>query len=78
MLKIYSQFDSNASKQEILSKQWKSFCDFHLGNYKQTLEEYQNLKKVDSPDVDRNEIAINIAVCMFYLGDYEKYFSQKS
>lgn len=63
------QFDTNAAKQENLTKQWKAFCDFHLGNYKQALEEYQNLKKLDSSDIDGNEIAINIAVCMFYLGE---------
>lgn len=39
-----------------------------MGNYKQALEAYQHLKKIDSSDIDNDEIAINIAVCMFYLG----------
>lgn len=66
------QFDTNASKQENLTKQWKSFCDFHLGNYNQALEEYQSLQNIDNADIDGNEIAINIAVCMFYCGMYSE------
>lgn len=41
-----------------------------MGNYQQSLEEYQNLKNIDNADIDGNEIAINIAVCMFYCGMY--------
>lgn len=64
------QFDPNAAKREHLTKQWKAFCDFHLGNYKQALDEYQSLQNIDNADIDGNEIAINMAVCMFYCGNY--------
>lgn len=39
-----------------------------MGNYRKALEDYQELKKLDSADVIGNEVAINVAVCMFYLG----------
>lgn len=55
-----------------------SFCNFHLGNYKQALEEYQNLLKIENSDVNKNEIAVNIAVCMFYLGKEIHESQQKS
>lgn len=45
-----------------------AFCDFHLGNYKESLDQYQNLDAIKS----NKEVAMNIGVCMFYLGMYEE------
>lgn len=48
----------------MLSKQWRTFCNFHLGNYKEALNDYRDLKAQSTDDV----LAMNIAICMFYLG----------
>lgn len=56
-------------KQEALIKQWTAFCNFHLGNYKLALDEYEKLRKSDHQDVGGDEIELNIAICMFYLGE---------
>lgn len=45
-----------------------AFCDFHLGKYKNCLSQY---KKIYS-DSESKEVALNISVCMFYLGLYEE------
>lgn len=57
---------SVSKTQETLSKEWTAFCDFHLGNYRKSLDEYESLKGVDRIDDEANRL--NIAVCMFYLG----------
>lgn len=73
---IIFQFDPNAKKQDLLTKQWIAFCNFHLGNYKQALDDYVELKKNDS--LDGKAIDLNIAVCMFYLGNERKFVILKS
>ncbi|XP_037039467.1 intraflagellar transport protein 56 [Bradysia coprophila] len=49
-----------------LIDQWTAFCNFHLGDYAKALEQYQSIRK------DENTVAINVAVCMFYLGIYQE------
>lgn len=61
----YLQFSFSKSHQS-LSKEWTAFCDFHLGNYRKSLEQYEALKEADG--IDDGENRLNIAVCMFYLG----------
>lgn len=63
------QFNASAVTQEALIKQWTAFCNFHLGNYKLALDEYEKLRKSDDQDVGGDEIELNIAICMFYLGE---------
>lgn len=63
------QFNAGASRQEALIKQWTAFCNFHVGNYKLALDEYEQLRKSDDADVNGNDIELNIAICMFYLGE---------
>lgn len=68
------QFDDNNNDRDILKRQWRSFCDFHVGKYKQALDEYQNQASLDNIDVGKNEVTVNMAVCMFYLG-YNRFSS---
>lgn len=63
------QFNASAVKQEVLTRQWTAFCNFHLGNYKLALDEYEKLRKSEHEDVGGDEIELNIAICMFYLGE---------
>lgn len=44
-----------------------------MGNYKQALNEYEELKKNDRLDIDGKIVELNIAVCMFYLGSYKQH-----
>ncbi|XP_030565661.1 intraflagellar transport protein 56 [Drosophila novamexicana] len=44
--------------------QWIAYCNFHLGDYQQALNQYQAL---NDP-----QLSLNVAVCMFYLGLYEE------
>lgn len=67
---MFVKFNASAIKQEILVKQWTAFCNFHLGNYKLALAEYEKLRKIESVDIEGKEIDLNIAVCMFYLGEF--------
>lgn len=62
------EFGDGNKRNELLTKQWLVFCDFHLGNYKKALDQYENLKQ--SEHVETKENDLNIAVCMFYLGMY--------
>lgn len=65
---VLFQFDDTTNEHDILKKQWRSFCDFHVGKYKQALDEYQNQASIDNVHVDKNEVWVNVTVCMFYLG----------
>jgi intraflagellar transport protein 56 len=47
---------------------WMAFCNFHLGDYKLCLEQFE---KMYEKNKDVKDIALNIGVCMFYLGMYE-------
>ncbi|XP_055305612.1 intraflagellar transport protein 56 [Sitodiplosis mosellana] len=49
-----------------LSKQWRTFCNFHLGNYKEALNDYRDLKTQSEDSI----LIMNVAICMFYLGMY--------
>ncbi|XP_055703170.1 intraflagellar transport protein 56 [Phlebotomus papatasi] len=51
---------------------WGAFCAFHLGDYRKALEQYEVIRKGSKGAVPANEVDINIAVCMFYLGMYEE------
>lgn len=60
--KDYDDIDENAKEL------WMAYCNFHLGDYKTALEEYEKIYEKHS---DVKDIALNIGVCMFYLGMYE-------
>ncbi|XP_026317759.1 intraflagellar transport protein 56 [Hyposmocoma kahamanoa] len=52
---------------------WSAWCWFHLGDYMQALERYQRVQareKLDERIADN--VAIDIAVCYFYLGMYKE------
>lgn len=51
---------------------WGAFCAFHLGDYRKALEQYEVIRKGSKGAIPANEVDINIAVCMFYLGMYEE------
>ncbi|XP_065084670.1 intraflagellar transport protein 56 [Ochlerotatus camptorhynchus] len=54
---------------ELLKELWVAFCNFHIGDYKDALDQYE---KIYSDDQTQKDVALNICVCMFYLGMYEE------
>lgn len=59
--------------------QWKAFLHFHLGDYQKALEQYQKLITTIMADnslkdnkKEMDDIKLNVAICMFYLGLYEE------
>lgn len=65
ILKLSKDYDDEDDREKAL---WMAFCDFHLGDYKSCLTQYE---KIFSEN-ESNEVAMNIGVCMFYLGMYEE------
>jgi intraflagellar transport protein 56 len=55
-------------KNETEKDYWITFCDFHLGLYRDALSKYEKMYAINKS----NEVALNIGVCMFYLGMYEE------
>lgn len=68
------QFTAGIHKDENESQHWRTFCNFHLGNYKDALDEYQQLMQVENSGMDKDTLTINIAICMFYLGELHPFF----
>lgn len=50
--------------------QWIAFCNFHLGDYTKSLEQYKSIRNND--ENYNTTVGINVAVCMFYLGMYQE------
>lgn len=48
-----------------LKKLWLAFCNFHIGDYKNAMEQYENILKIDETN---QTLRLNMGVCMFYLG----------
>lgn len=71
--KNIEQFTAGIHKDENESQQWRTFCNFHLGNYKDALDEYQHLVQLDNSAMDKETLTINIAICMFYLGKWHSF-----
>lgn len=65
VLKLSKEYDDEADSEKA---PWFAFCDFHLGDYKNCLKNYEIIY-AKSPSKD---VALNIGVCMFYLGMYEE------
>ncbi|XP_019891991.2 intraflagellar transport protein 56 [Musca domestica] len=61
--------DSEEEDKQVAIDQWIAFCHFHLGDYHKALEVYRHINDVESPT---EEINLNVAVCMFYLGMYDE------
>lgn len=66
ILKYSKEYDEI---DEGLKDLWIAFCNFHLGDYKSALDNYE---KIYANDKSMKDIALNIGVCMFYLGMYEE------
>lgn len=66
VLKYSKDYDDD---DEQLKSLWIAFCDFHLGDYKKCLDQYQSM---DSKSARSDEISLNTGVVMFYLGMYEE------
>ncbi|XP_037892125.1 intraflagellar transport protein 56 [Glossina fuscipes] len=68
--KVFLEFtlDSEEQDKQIIIEQWLAFCYFHLGDYQQALDQYQHIQQLE-PAVE--DLSLNRAVCMFYLGMYE-------
>ncbi|XP_031628758.1 intraflagellar transport protein 56 [Contarinia nasturtii] len=62
--------EDHISGNDELSKHWKTFCNFHLGNYKEALNEYKCIKDSNTSRIDSNTLMMNMAICQFYLGMY--------
>lgn len=56
---------------------WKTFCNFHSGNYKAALDQYQKENLTSKNAIDSNTLAINGAICMFFLGKTFYHFSEE-
>ncbi|EDS26880.1 conserved hypothetical protein [Culex quinquefasciatus] len=52
-----------------LKELWVAFCNFHIGDYKEALQQYEAMHAKDRTE---KEVALNICVCQFYLGMYEE------
>ncbi|ALC47104.1 CG4525 [Drosophila busckii] len=62
-------------QQQLQIEQWMAYCNFHLGDYQQALNQYQAIKQrqtAPEPEPEPEHFDLNIAVCMFYLGLYEE------
>ena len=62
-MKYSKDYDDEEEAEKNL---WMSYCDFHLGDYKKCLDEYE---KVYDGNRDQKDIGLNIGVCMFMLGE---------
>lgn len=64
--KTVLQFSKDYDDIDLLLKRlWLAFCNFHTGDYKTSLDLYENILKDD----EKNQtLKLNIGVCMFYLG----------
>lgn len=61
-MKFSKNYDEIDAK---LKKLWLAFCSFHLGDYKDALEQYEHISALD----EKNPILLlNMGLCMFYLG----------
>lgn len=65
VLKLSKDYDEEDSKGKAL---WNAFCDFHLGDYKNCLTQYEKIYA----EQESKDVQLNIGVCMFYLGMYEE------
>ena len=63
-MKLSKEYDEEDERGKSF---WMAFCDFHLGYYKNCLTQYEKLFDA----TESKETALNIGVCMFYLGMYE-------
>lgn len=61
--------DDDDEEHQLAKEQWTAFCSFHLGDYQKALQEYKSIRDAEPATED---ITLNIAVCMFYLGMYEE------
>ncbi|KAH8420897.1 hypothetical protein KR222_008665, partial [Zaprionus bogoriensis] len=64
-----SKAQENAQQQRQID-QWIAYCNFHLGDYQQALNQYQEIRRSQSER--EPQLELNVAVCMFYLGLYEE------
>lgn len=65
ILKLSKDYDEEDDRDKAL---WMGYCDFHLGDYKSCLTQYEKIFS----EGESNDVALNIGVCMFYLGMYEE------
>ncbi|XP_050346449.1 intraflagellar transport protein 56 [Nymphalis io] len=58
---------------DVWIKVWTAWCWFHLGEYKRALDEYLEIKKNENLTSNvADNIALDLAVCYFYLGMYKE------
>ena len=65
VLKLSKDYDDEDEQHK---SYWLAYCDFHLGDYKNCLDQYLKLYSASQS----KDVALNIAVSMFYLGMYEE------
>lgn len=65
VLKLSKDYDDEDDESKA---HWYAFCDFHLGDYKSALNQYEKLHE----KLKTNDLALDIGVCMFYLGIYDE------
>nr|XP_026490875.1 intraflagellar transport protein 56 [Vanessa tameamea] len=67
------EFLKHDGNTDVWINAWTAWCWFHLGEYKRALDEYLEIKKKENltPSIADN-IALDLAVCYFYLGLYNE------
>ncbi|KAI8121748.1 intraflagellar transport protein 56 [Lucilia cuprina] len=64
----FSHDPEEEEDKDISIDQWIAFCYFHLGDYQKSLDMYKHIFHIEPATEDIN---LNMAVCMFYLGMYD-------
>ncbi|RVE48083.1 hypothetical protein evm_007270 [Chilo suppressalis] len=67
------EFLQHEGKSEVWAEVWAGWCWFHLGEYRRALDQYTRVSAL--PELDEriaDNVAIDIAVCYFYLGMYKE------
>ncbi|CAK1595869.1 unnamed protein product [Parnassius mnemosyne] len=67
------EFLKHENTDDVWVDVWMGWCWFHLGEYRRALEQYQQLRSRENLDSRiADNMAIDLAVCYFYLGMYKE------
>ncbi|XP_038212035.1 intraflagellar transport protein 56 [Zerene cesonia] len=67
------EFLAHEGNTEVWVPVWIAWCRFHLGEYRRALDKYLEIRDRDNLDSRvADNIALDIAVCYFYLGMYKE------
>ncbi|XP_068632035.1 intraflagellar transport protein 56 [Battus philenor] len=67
------EFLKHEGTEDVWVEVWMGWCWFHLGEYRRALDQYQLLRSRENLDSRiADNMAIDLAVCYFYLGMYKE------